>query len=206
MNAPPRAELPDHPFYLSAELRRRDSGAYVGDTHIELALYTLDEHYFDGGDGDGVDKSRPPVAQTAGWSAARGGRSPSIGRPRVTPPHGGYVSSHGRTWCEDAPPSELPQTPRLQRCTLKSSSTGPRSARGGVGKCAFTLPSTGRYVAAACEVNESGERVTCTGLVLGKTAAEWAAAPLGSYANTAFGAEMGAEDRRYARSGRRALP
>ena len=145
-----------------------------------------------------MEKSRPPIAQTAGWSAARGGRGPSLDRPRVTPPHGGYVSSHGRSWCEDAPPSELPQTPRLQRCTLKSSWTGPRSARGGVGKCAFTLPSTGRYVAAACEVNESGERVTCTGLVLGKTAGEWAAAPLGSYASTAFGAEMGAEDHRYA--------
>ena len=40
--------------------------------------------------------------------------------------------------------------------------------------------------------------MTCTGLVLGKTAGEWAAAPLGSYANRAFGAEMGAEDHRYA--------
>jgi hypothetical protein len=174
LELPSQAELPAHAFVATITLATHAAlgGEPVGSRPLRLQLYRL----------------APPAA--AAGAADSGGAAG--GAAAVAAVAAAATLGHGAPLLSDAPPAELPPAAAAldgEDCEMTSSASAEGVRAEGCGRDGrgLALPTTGRFALVACELDEpGGEPVLCSALVVGRTTAEWEAAPLGDYLQRAL--------------------
>ena len=174
LELPSQAELPAHAFEATVTLATHAAlgGEPVGGRPLRLQLYRLAPPAEGGSAADGAAVADGAAAAAAIAAAA--------------------MLWHGAQLLSDAPPSELPPAAAAldgEDCELTSSASAEGARAEGCGKDGggLALPTAGRFALVACELDEpGGEPVLCSALVVGRTAAEWEAAPLVDYLQRAL--------------------